>query len=571
MSNSVDALLVETVRQRLVSIAQEAETVIERTAYSSTIAEAHDLSAAIFDAQTRLVAQTPSALGAFIGVLGSALRTLLTHFPPETLNPGDTIITNDPWIGAGHLPDVVSIRPVFFEGRIVAYATNVVHVSDIGGRVSAEAADMFEEGLFIPPTLLYRGDKINADAMSFIRGNSRLPNQLVGDVQAQNISNIMVEKRIGEVFREYGLSDLKPFSDDLQDRAERAVRERIRVVPDGEYFGEAYSDGADAALRIATKVVIAGDSISVDFAGTAPQVRWGLNAPFNLTRSETMFALRMVFAPDVPVVEGALAPFSVTAPEGCILNPRRPAPTMIRLASSFNIYGALFRALAPLVPDYIQPSRIQANFGGIWAIRFRGAYHEVPSVYKHGGPPQANSTFTEVYFFSGGTGALGCADGNTTLSMPSNCANIPVEIMESRTPILYEYKRIVNDTGGPGRYRGGLGQEIAVRVLSDAPIDFVPGINDRVDHPPFGLFGGLAGRGGGMLIDGKPAHRRRSQQVSKDQIVTVSIPGGGGFGPPADRERAAIERDVVAGYVSREAAARDYGYAAELNRNGGVR
>jgi N-methylhydantoinase B len=214
-------------------------------------------------------------------------------------------------------------------------------------------------------------------------------------------------------------------------------------------------------LRIAARVTISGDRIDVDYTGTAPQVRWGINAPFNLTRAETMYALRLLFAPDVPVVEGAIAPFFVTAPEGCVLNPRRPAATMIRVTVVQNIFGALFSALAGLEQDYVPSGRLHAHFGGIWAIRFRGVYHEVPSVYRNGGPPQVNRSYAEAYFFNGGTGALGCADGRSTLSMPVNCSSIPVEIMEARTPVLFEHKRILPDSGGAGRYRGGLGQAIS--------------------------------------------------------------------------------------------------------------
>lgn len=558
MTTVVDSTLVEIIRQRLVSIAEEAEAVIFRTAYSSTVAEAGDFSAAIFDSECRLVAQTPRALGAFIGVLGTALRVLLEHFPPETLAPGDTLATNDPWIGAGHLPDIITIQPVFLGDQIVAYTANVAHVSDIGGQPSAEASDMFEEGLLIPPCKLCEAGQINETVMTFITANSRLPRQVDGDIRAQITANKLAGRRIVELLGEYALPGLKEFSDDLQQRAEDAVRKRIAAVPDGEYRSEIYSDGADRPLKIAVCVSIMGERIHVDYTGTADQVRWGLNAPFNLTRAETMYGLRLAFAPDIPVVEGAVAPFSVEAPEGSVLNPRRPAPTMIRVTVVQNVFGALFQALAPLVPKYIAPNRIHAHFGGIWAIRFRGVCHHAPSTYRHGGPPQMNVSFTEAYFFNGGAGALPSSDGHTTISMPVNCGNIPVEIMEARTPVLYEFKRIVADSGGPGQFRGGLGQEFGVRILSDQPIDFVPGTNDRADHPPFGLFGGLSGRGGGMWIDGKVANRRRSQPVTKDQIVTVSVPGGGGCGNPEQRDPAAVRRDIEEGYVSPRAARQDY-------------
>ncbi|WP_226781590.1 hydantoinase B/oxoprolinase family protein [Oceaniglobus trochenteri] len=558
--SEIDTLHIEIIRQRLVSIAEESEATILRTAYSSTVAEAADFSAGLFDAQRRLIAQTPRALGAFIGILGTALRRLLEDFPPETLSPGDVIITNDPWIGAGHLPDIVMIRPIFYRERIVGYSANVAHVADLGGKVSAEAADMFEEGLSIPPIKFYEKGKMNRTVLAFIAANSRLPTHVNGDLHALNTANKMAAQRVCELMDEYGLDELTGFSDQIQSRAEKAVRARIREVPDGVYTGSATSDGADAPLKLNVAITVKGDTVTVDYAGTSDQVRWGLNAPFNLTRAETLYALRIAFAPDVPVVDGAVAPFTVTAPEGCVLNPLRPAPTMIRVTVVQNVYGAVFKALAPLVPEHIAPNRLHAHFGGIWAVRFRGTYPKVPAAYANGGPPQVNATFTEAYFANGGAGALPDSDGHSTISMPVNCANIPVEIMEARAPILFEYKRQEPDTGGPGKYRGGVGQAFAIKVLSDVPVDFVPGTNDRVDNPPFGLFGGQAGRGGGFWIEGQKADRRRSQRMEHGQVVTVVVPGGGGCGNPSERDRAAIAEDLKEGLITSEGAARDYDY-----------
>jgi N-methylhydantoinase B len=549
----------EIIRQRLVSIAEEAESVILRTSYSSSISEAKDFSAAIYDSDVQLIGQTRQSLGGFVGTVGRGLRALLKVIPPESLRPGDTIITNDPWMGGGHLPDVMTMRPIFLKGRIVAYAANVVHVSDLGGIRTAEATDLFEEGLQIPPSFLYRENRLNDDVFKFIQANSRLPHQLAGDVQAQHSANTLLEKRVLQLLEQYGMDDFDATSTLLQDRAELAMRERVKKLPDGIYNSEVYSDGIGEPIKLAVSLEVSGSSIHLDFAGTSDQVAWGWNVPFNLTCAEAVYALRVVLGPDIPLLEGSFRPFTFAAPEGCILNARFPAPTMVRTIIVHNVSSLIYRALSDFVPDVIPPADICANFGGLWTFRFRGLNDHVPSAYKFGGPPQMRRAYTETYFFSGGTGAFGDGDGLPTLASPTNCANIPVEIMESRAPVVFESKRFTPDSGGPGQFRGGLGQQVEVRVLSDVPIDFIPANHDRINQPPFGLFGGKPGRGGSMLVDGSPTPRQKGQRVFRDQIVTVGIPGGGGFGDPSARGDEAVLADVRAGYVTTEGALADYG------------
>ncbi|MHB8395229.1 MAG: hydantoinase B/oxoprolinase family protein [Candidatus Dormibacteria bacterium] len=558
-SMGLSSIIPELVRQRCISIVEEAEAVILRTAFSSSIAEAQDFSAGVYDADAQLLGQARRAVGAFIGTVGLGLRKILKEYPRDTLRPGDVIVTNDPWTGGGHIPDILCIRPVFHQARLVAFAANVAHVSDLGGRPSAEASDVFEEGLLIPPTFLERESVHNAELLRVIQANSRMPTQVLGDLRALSAANALTERRVQELLLSLGLDDLATVSEVLQDRAEAAMRERIRSLPSGTYEGEAVSDGFDESLRIRAAITINDGTITVDFTGTADQVRWGLNTPFNLTYAETVYALRLALGGDIPVLEGSLRPFSVSAPEGCVLNALPPAPTMIRVTVVQNVVGAVMRALSPLVPDHLPPDRAMAHFGGIWAIRFRGVYRAVPSSYQRGGPGHCSGTFAEVYFFNGGVGATGVMDGRSATSMPVNCANVPVEIMESRTPVLFESKRLMPDSGGAGQYRGGLGQVIEVRSLSDAPIDFIPGTNDRMENRPFGLFGGSSGAGGRMEIDNRPCDRRRAQLLSSGQVVRVGIPGGGGVGDPRRREREAVRRDLEEGLVTRIQARQVYG------------
>jgi N-methylhydantoinase B len=560
---AVDAVKAEQVRSRLVSAVNEAEAVIAKTAYSSPIVEGQDFAAAIFDSRQDLLAQSRRCLGEFVGTLGRGLRSVLKLIPPETLVPGDTLITNDPWLGGGHIPDVLLVRPIFWAGRIVGYAGNIAHVSDLGGKPSADARDNYEEGLHIPPCHIYRAGELNTDLMLMIGANSRLPHQVQGDVQAQGAANALMERRVHEVLRDKQLSDLDALSHDLQERAERAMRERIASLPQGVYRGEAYSDGVGEGIKIVAAVRVGDGEIEVDFDGTSAESRWGINVPFNLTVAEALYALRVLLGPDLPLLEGAMRPFSVTAPPGTILNPRPPAPTMVRTIVVHNVCAAIWQALCPLVPEYLPADRLSAHFGGIWTFRFRGVYRDTPSSYRRGGPGHLSGPYTETYFGSGGMGALGTSDGRSTVSMPVNCWNVPVEVMEGRAPIVFEEKRLLPDSGGPGTHRGGLGQRVRVRALSDEPIDFIVGNIDRIDHAPFGLAGGDAGGPGRLEIDGVPIDRRVPHRMQLGQVVTACMPGGGGFGPASGRDRAAIERDIELGYVTPEAARARYNYQPE--------
>jgi N-methylhydantoinase B len=559
----MDAVRGERVRRRLVSAVNEAEAVIAKAAYSSPIVEGQDFAAAIFDSRQDLLAQSRRCLGEFVGTLGRGLRGVLKLIPPETLVPGDTLITNDPWLGGGHIPDVLLVSPVFWEDRIIGYTGSIAHVSDLGGKPSPDARDNYEEGLHIPPCHIFRAGKINTDLMVIIGANSRLPHQVQGDVQALNAANILMQRRMHEVLRETQMSDLDAMSEDLQARAERAMRERISSLPPGVYRGEAYSDGVGESIKIVATIRIGAGEIEVDFDGTAPESRWGINVPLNLTVAEALYALRVLLGPDIPLLEGAMRPFSVTAPLGTILNPRPPAPTMVRTIVVHNVCAAIWQAMSPLVPEHVIPERLTAHFGGIWTFRFRGVYREPPSNYRRGGPGHLSGPYTETYFASGGMGALATSDGRNTVSMPVNCWNIPIEVMEGRAPVVFEEKRLLPDSGGPGTYRGGLGQRVRVRALSDEPIDFIVGTVDRIDHPPFGLAGGEAGGGGRLDIDGVPVDRRVPHKMELGQVLTACMPGGGGFGPASRRDRDALERDIALGYVTPEAARERYGHTPE--------
>jgi N-methylhydantoinase B len=530
--SAVDVLLAEVVWHRLISIVEECEAVIAHMSFSPVVGEARDYAAALLDARGEVLAQAPSGIGTFVAILGRAGRAMLEMIPAESLRPGDVLVTNDPWVCAGHLPDVMTMSPIFCGDIIVGYATSIAHMSDLGGQISAEARDLFEEGLRITPCFLYRGGEPNEDVFRFVRSNSRSPLQVVGDLEAQVAATALMGRRVLEALGEQGLEDLGDVSAVMQTKAEEAVRALIEGLPDGVYRGELVCDGIDEDTVLVATITITGDSLTVDWTGTTEQVRGGLNCPFTMTLSETCYAMRIAMGGSLlPLVEGAVRPITVTAPDGSILNAAFPAPVMIRVATAHNIAATLFRALEPLVPEFIDPSAISAHYGACWTFAFRGDSGG-GEAFKHGGPPQMGGDFVQLYLFNGGTGATGVGDGANAMSMPVNCANVPIEVMEARSPCLFERKQLLQGSGGDGEFRGGLGQEVLVRSLAEKPLDFIPRSAGRIKHPPLGLRGGKPGSGGAIEIDGEPVNIRRAHRFNPGQTIRVAIPGGGGFGTP---------------------------------------
>jgi N-methylhydantoinase B len=552
-----DPITLEVLWSRLIAIVEEAEATLVRTSYSTTVGEADDHAAALLDRRGRIIAQSPKGMPAFIAILGRTARAVLEQVPRQSLRPGDVIVTNDPWICAGHLHDFNLLQPIFYKGKIVAFAANTAHLSDIGGRVSAEAEDLFEEGLQLPIMKLVERGKPNELAMKFIRLNSRTPKQIIGDLHAQMAANQMAESRIIELLEDTGLTDLEALSDALQDRTEAAMRAAIERLPDGTYRGQVYSDGYDETLTIKAAVTVRGSEIRIDYTGTSPQVRRGINCPFNLTYAESIFPIRSALTPTLPTTDGALRPIEVYAPDGTILNPRRPAAVFTRTVVVHNVHAAIFQALSQLVPDHLPADRVHAHSGCIWAFRFRGQWHAEDR------RPQwaVDDYYLQSYLCNGGQGAATGYDGRSALSMPDNCANVPIEVFENKVPVLFARKELRTDSGGPGGARGGLGQLMELKVLGKGPISFTTGSGDKVRNPAPGINDGRPGGNAYVAVNGEVAFARRWIPVKEGDLVTVHNPGGGGAGDPFTRDPALVAGDVRMGYVSVAAAKRDYGVA----------
>jgi N-methylhydantoinase B len=538
---ALDPIILEILWSRLISIIEEAESTLVRTSFSPIVGEADDHSAALLDGHGHLVAQTPSANPGFIGTLGHTTRTML--------------ITNDPWVCCGHLNDINLIRPIFHRGKLIAYTANTAHMTDIGGRNSAESVDLFEEGLRILPSKLYDAGRRNEEIYKFLRANTRMPIHIVGDLNAQLAATEVAERRLLEMVEEYGLDDIEALADEIQRRTERVMREAIARLPDGDYYGQVFSDGFDHDLIIKAKLTIAGDSLSIDFAGTSDQIDRAINCPLNLTYAETVWAVRAALAPDLPNTDGALRPITITAPEGSILNPRFPAPVYSRTTVVHNTQATVFQALSSLVPDYIDPGNVQANSGCIWGFRFRGLWGEK---WRPEWAPQDN--FVSSYLGNGGQGASGVKDGRHCLPFTDNCSNMPIEVVENRMPVMFLAKQLRPDSGGPGKYRGGGGQTLTLRVLNDRPIQFSSN-GDKVRNAPAALRGGMPGLNGAVARNGEAIAPRVWHTVREGDVITVQPPGGGGYGDPLTRDPQAVLEDVANGIVSHAAARESYGVA----------
>lgn len=532
----INGVRLEVMWSRLISIANEAATALRRTAFSTIVRESNDFAVVILDENGASLAENTIGVPAFLGVLPRALANLLGQIPADEWEEGDYIITNDPWMGAGHLPDLVVAAPIFHQGRHVGYSATAAHLPDIGGTVfSADCRDFFEEGLRILPTKFIAAGKENAEVLRFIRGNVRLPDLVVRDIYAQVAAHSVVARGVGEFLTASGLPDLSFISGALHERADIAMRNAIAALPDGEYRSVVKADGYDGKeTEIHCLIRIAGSTLSVDYTGTSPQIDRGLNSVFNYTYAYTVYPLKCALDPVTPHNDGSYRSVEVTAPLGSILNPRFPAPCNARQLTGQLLAGALYKCLAQIIPD-----RVVAESGTAPTLR---------AVFS--GLNTANGErFSQMLMCSGGMGASAHADGHSCTPFPTNTGSGSVEAFEGLAPLLVHRKELVPGSGGDGKHRGGLGQEIEIEVTAPHPIAMSL-MCDRIVNPPQGLFGGDAGLPVSVSrSSGRPLHPKSRTDLQPGERLVLRYAGGGGFGDPAERAGEDIRRDRKNGYV----------------------
>jgi len=549
MGRKFDPITLEILWRRLISIVDEADASVARTAFSSLLRDAHDYTCMFTDRYGRELAQGTFCTPGQAGAMALGVKKIIHHFPLEEYRPGDVIIVNDPWLLAGHLNDICVLSPIFYKGELVAFTACVFHHSDIGGRVSSDNREVHEEGLFIPPIKLYEAGKLNEAVTEMIRWNVRTPEQVIGDIRSQVAANHVCSEKIVEMMKEEGLEDLDDLASEIISRTEDSMRRAISKIPDGVYPYEGLIEGAGGRedITIRLKVEVKGSNINVDFTGTSPQVNWGGNVVYNFTYAYVFMAIKSAMDPDIPINEGSTRPVKVTAPEGTVVNCKFPAAVAARMQIGHFMTEMVFRALAEAIPD-----RVIAPCGGTPAQTniFYGRRYD-------------GSPWLTMIIRGGGMGASSKQDGHHCAIFPANGANTPVEIFESDTPLLVLERKLITDSGGPGRMRGGLGRTMVIKVPDDEyapqPPVTVAIQAGRYKYPPEGLFGGRPGARAQFLVNGEPGDPSGLTFCNPGDVMAFHSAGGGGYGDPFERDPEMVRRDVIYGYVSPERAREDYG------------
>ena len=527
---------------RLIAIVEEQGQTLLRTAFSPIVREAGDLSAGVFDRQGRMLAQAVTGTPGHVNSMAESVKHFIRHIGLETMKPGDAYITNDPWMGTGHLNDFVVTTPCFHKGKLVGLFSCTSHLIDIGGiGFGPDATDVFMEGLYIPFLRLIEGGKVNETLMAMIRANTRLPVDTVGDTYSLASCNDVGCRRLVEMMDEFGLDNLDDLGGYICDRSEAAVREEIRKLPQGTWTNTMITDGYDQPIALTGTVTVSDAGIHVDYTGTSPFSGRGINVPLAYTTAYTVFGLACVVGSRIPNNAGSLAPLTVSAPEGCILNAPKPAPVCSRHVIGQMLPDVVFGCLRQAIPDRVPAEGTSC----LWNLNVRG---------RTKGGEGGNYGFSMAFTSNGGTGARPRSDGLSATAYPSGVKGTPVEIAEQITPLLFWKKEYRPDSGGAGRTRGGHGQIIEIESRVGEPFELLAAY-DRIKHPARGRDGGRDGATGSVALkSGKKLPGKGFLMVPAGDRLVVNTPGGGGLGDPASRDPAAIARDIEAGLVSKSAA-----------------
>jgi N-methylhydantoinase B len=536
---------------RLIAVVEEQAQVMIRTAFSTTVREAGDLSAGIFDLHGRMMAQAVTGTPGHVNSMAESVGHFLRKFPAALMRPGDHYITNDPWLGTGHLHDLTVVTPAFLRGEIVGLFANTAHVIDVGGLgMGPEGRSVFEEGLYIPIVKCFDQGRPNETFFDFIRAGSRLPVELEGDIYSLCACNDAAARRLVEMMEEFWLDSLDPLAAFIFENSLGATLAEIARLPRGAFSAELYSDGYEEPVRLAAEMTIREGGIDVDFAGTSELSNRGINVPPAYCRAYSCFGIKCVVAPDVPNNWASLQPFHMKIPEGCILNAPRPYPVSVRHVIGHLLPDLMMGCLHQAVPDRVMAEGASA----LWNPPLRGGASV--SGQARGNRPVIED-FEIITFNSGGTGARPAMDGLDATAFPSGVRTMPVEATENVAPIIFWRKELRPDSGGPGHTRGGTGQIMEIATKGD--LEFaVNALFDRVGHPPKGRDGGMNGAPGVVRLKSGPRLRTKGYQIIPDgDRLILELPGGGGMGEARTRDPLLVARDVRAGLVSREAA-RDF-------------
>lgn len=569
-----DPVQYQVMWNRLISVVEEQAQALIRTAFSTSVREAGDLSAGVYDARGRMIAQAVTGTPGHVNAMAEAVEHFMRRIGVDTMAQGDVYLTNDPWEGTGHLHDITVVTPVFLQGELIGFFASTAHIVDIGGRGwGPDANSIYEEGLYIPQMRFLDQGTVNQTLIQIIRANVREPDQLVGDVYALATCNDIGHARLIDMMTEFGLRELGAVADYIFARSRQATLAAIQTLPRQTADHAVQIDGFASPVTLAIRLSVGDDHLLCDFAGTSGLDPKGINVPLVYTKAYACYALKCAIAPEIPNNWASLAPFRVSAPENCILNAVHPAPVALRHVIGHMVPDAVYGALDQILPNTVPAEGAGALCNFQVSIRPRQDSEGMGHVGGADGNVDGNvdgpmdqieaakrARRSEILTFnSGGSGARPTLDGMNTTAFPSGVMTMPVEATEQAGPVLILRKELRPDSGGAGRTRGGLGQYMSVGVAAGHEYDF-SAMFDRVDHPAAGRQGGQAGAPTFIRHDDGTAMRGKGRQfVPPGKVVEMGFPGGAGYGNPSDRDGEAVKRDLALGYISEATAREVYG------------
>lgn len=538
---------------RLISVVEEQAQALIRTAFSTSVREAGDLSAGVYDIRGRMLAQAVTGTPGHVNAMAESVGHFMRRIGMKNMFEGDVYITNDPWEGTGHLHDITVVTPSFHKGKHVGFFACTAHIVDIGGRgFGADANSVYEEGLYIPIMKFAARGKVDMTLVNIIRGNVREPDQLVGDVYALATCNEVGHRRLIDMMKEFNLKDLEAISSFILENSRRATLARIAALPRSSAEGSMTIDGYDTPIDLKVKVTIHKDRIVSDFTGTSGLDKKGINVPLVYTKAYVCYALKCAIAPEIPNNAASLAPFETEAPVNSIVNAVHPAPVALRHVIGHFIPDTVYNAVDKILPNLVPVEGAGAlcNF-------------QVSMRPRMDAPAPATARRSEVLTFnSGGSGARPTSDGLNATAFPSGVMTMPIEATENAGPVIIWRKELRPDSGGAGKYRGGLGQFMEVGAVEGHEFD-IQAMFDRVNHPARGRQGGADGAATTIArSDGETMKGKGKQFVPHGKRVLMAFPGGAGFGDRSQRDKTLVKRDLARGYISADSAARDYGLSA---------
>ena len=517
---------------RLLSVVEEQGQTLVRTAFSPIVRECGDISAGVFDLEGRMMAQAVTGTPGHVNSMAESVKHFIDHFPLNTMNEGDIFITNDPWMGTGHLNDFVLTTPCFKDNKIVGLFSCTSHLTDIGGLgVGPDATDIHMEGLYIPMLKLADKGVMNKTLLKLVSQNTRQPVETEGDVYSLAACNDIGCTRLVEMMKEFEIDDLKKLSDFIYDKSLSAVENEIKKIPNGEYKNSMMIDGFEKDIKLEAKLTVSDNSITVDYTGTSDKSKFGINVPLSYTKAYTCFGLSCLVSAEVPNNAGSLKPFEIDAPLGSILNAPYPAAVCARHIIGQMLPDVVFGCLEKAIPEKVPAEGASC----LWNITFRG---------KTDRGANNNSLFAVTAVVNGGTGARPNKDGLSATAYPSGVKGTPVEINEAVAPLLFLKKEYNPGSGGKGKYNGGLGQVIEIKSAIDEDMDLLASF-DRIKFPARGRLNGSNGKPGQVSIKGKgKLNGKGTQLIKAGDILQIYTPGGAGLGDYSKRDQVLLDKDL---------------------------